>query len=259
MKIFALLLVSSIAVSAGNVWSSVRCSTSSLSTNNTAEICSSDYHPDFFYSNGPFVTGIGIGSGGADVSEFQLGDDTYGFGFSISQGWMVADCFTVPTGETWRVSEVTIFGYQTGSSTTPSINDIRLCIYDDAPTTGSIVYGNMMQNVLTSNSWTNCYRINTGDYTNTDRPIMANLCYISSFTLTAGDYWLCFQAGGILGSGPWVNPVTIHGQPSSGVAMRYNAGWETLTQGANGVTLPFLFETHYALSRTTWGEIKSLF
>jgi len=220
-----------------------------------------DYPNAILYDNGPFVTGVGQGSGGADISEMQAGDGTYGYGFQVLNGNIVADYFEVPTGETWEITKITIFGYQTGSGTNPSINDIRLAVYDDVPTTGSIIYGSMSTNVLTSAAWSNCYRVNIGAYTNTDRPIMACECELTGLSLTAGDYWLAFQAGGTGSSGPWANPVTVSGSPSSGIAMQYTTagGWVTLTQGAYGVTLPFLFEGPDALERTTWGEIKSIF
>jgi len=259
MKVISLLLALSVVAFAGNAQETVR-DCISVIDGGAGGIGGWDYPTAIIYDNGPFVTGPGMGSGGADVSEMQSGDGTYGYGFQVANGNMVADYFEVPTGETWDIAKVTIFGYQTGSGTNPTINDIRFCVYDDVPTTGSIVYGDMSTNVLTSNAWTNCYRINTGQYTNTDRPIMANECEISGLSLTAGDYWLCFQAGGTASSGPWANPVTVDGQPSTGIAMQYTtSGWATLVQGANGVTLPFLFDDGDALSRSTWGEIKSLF
>ena len=260
MKVVCLLLVLSVIAFADNTQENVRDCLSDINGGGAGGIGDWDYPTDLLYDNGPFVTGVGAGSGGADISEMQDGDGTYGYGFQVSSGNMVADYFEVPTGETWEINKVTIFGYQTGSGTTPTINDIRFCVYDDVPTTATIIYGDMTTNVLTSNAWTNCYRVNTGTYTNTDRPIMANECEVSGLTLTEGDYWLCFQAGGTGSSGPWANPVTQDGIPSSGIAMQYtSSGWASMTQGSYGVTMPFLFDGPTALSRSTWGEIKSLF
>ncbi len=221
-----------------------------------------DYPMDVLHDNGPFVTGEGLGSGGADVSEMNAGESTYGFGFQVANGNMIADVFEVPAGATWDIETITIFGYQTNSGTTPTINDIRLAVYDDVPTTGALIWGDMSSNVFTSSSWTDCYRVNTGDYTSTARPIMANVCEVSGLSLTEGSYWLVFQAGGTGSSGPWANPVTIAGVPSEGVAMQYtSSGWAQALMGGtgNGVTFPFILEGPTALNRTTWGEIKSLF
>ncbi len=78
------------------------------------------------YDNGPLVTNPG---GGADLSALQsgIGLGTYGFGTQISAGYSVADDFTI-NGASWNIEELQFFTYQTGSSTTSTINDARVRI-----------------------------------------------------------------------------------------------------------------------------------
>jgi len=260
MKFVLLVLAVSVAAFAGTAQDNVG-DWAGISGGGVGGFGDWDYPAAVLYDNGPFVTGVGMGSGGADISEMQTGDGTYGYGFQVVNGNIVADVFTVPAGETWNIDKITIFGYQTGSGTTPTINDIRLAVYDDVPTTGSIIYGSMSTNVLSSAAWTNCYRVNIGLYTNTDRPVMALQADLATWTLTEGSYWLCMQAGGTGASGPWANPVTVSGSPSEGVAMQYttSGGWVSLVQGTYGVSLPFILEGPTSLQRITWGQIKSTF
>lgn len=215
------------------------------------------YYPTaVLFDNGPFVTGSGMGSGGADISEMGSNEGTYGFGFQTSADNMIADQFEVPTGETWDIEAITIFGYQTGSGTTSTITGVYLTVWDDPPDTGTLVYGDQATNVMTSTDWTNCYRVNNGQATNTDRPIMASVCDFDDLILGAGEYWLVAQLNGSGSSGPWANPVTITGQPSTGDALQFtSSGWAPMAMGTSGegVGLPFIIEgLPTALARTAW-------
>lgn len=224
-----------------------------------------DYPQAVLYDNGPFVTGEGTGSGGADISEMGANESTYGAGFQVSAGNMIADQFNVPTGETWDITTVTLFGYQTGSGTTSTITGAYLTVWDDPPDTGTLVYGDQATNVMTSTDWTNCYRVNNGQSTNTDRPIMYAECGLTGLMLTEGEYWLVVQFDGSGSSGPWSNPVTITGQPSTGDALQYTTtgGWLPLAMGTSGegVGLPFILDGTggSALERSSWAGIKSSF
>ncbi len=79
------------------------------------------------YDNGPLTTHPGGGAGGANASAVQtaLLSSTYGFGHAISSGFRVADDFTVPAGG-WNISTITFYAYQTGSTTTSTINNVNL-------------------------------------------------------------------------------------------------------------------------------------
>lgn len=164
------------------------------------------------YDNGPLVTNPGAGAGGADASALQtaLGNSTYGFGHAISSGYRMADDFTV-TGSGWNITTITFYAYQTGSTTTSTINNVNLRIWNGVPGVGSIVFGDTATNRLASSSWSNIYRVLDTGLGDAARPIMADVVTVNTF-LGPGTYWVDWQTGGTLSSGPWAPPVTIAGQ-----------------------------------------------
>ncbi|MEZ4767464.1 MAG: proprotein convertase P-domain-containing protein [Caldilineales bacterium] len=201
------------------------------------------------YDNGPLVTNPGGGAGGADASALQTAvlNSTYGFGHAISTGFRVADDFTVPAGG-WNISTITFYAYQTGSTTTSTINNVNLQIWDGPPGVGSVVFGDTSTNRLAGSSWSNIYRVLDTGLLDTARPVMADAVTVNT-TLPAGTYWLDWQTGGTLGSGPWAPPVTLVGQTakpgSNGLQFSPTTGaWAALIDTGSGAVqdLPFVIE-----------------
>lgn len=202
------------------------------------------------HDNGPFVTHPGGGFGGADASALQtnLGLNVYGFGHALSSGFRVADDFTVPAPG-WQVSAITFFAYQTGSTTTSTINHINLRIWDGPPGApgSAVVFGDTATNRLAGTSFTNVYRPIITNLLESARPMMANVATVVT-TLAPGTYWLDWQTGGTLGSGPWVVPVTILGQtaPAGANARQFDtANWNALIDTGTAAApqdLPFIIE-----------------
>ncbi|MEI2690141.1 MAG: hypothetical protein V9H69_10720 [Anaerolineae bacterium] len=202
------------------------------------------------YDNGPQVTHPGGGAGGADASAVQtgLGNSTYGFGHAVSSGFRVADDFTVPAGG-WNVASITFFAYQTGSTTASTINAVNVRIWDGPPNAGgTVIWGDTTTNRLASSAWSNIYRVLDSALTNSQRPIMADVATVGTF-LPAGTYWVDWQTGGTLASGPWAHPVTILGQVAKPGAngLQYDptaAAWNPLvdTGAAAQQDLPFIIE-----------------
>jgi len=99
---------------------------------------------------------------------------------------------------------------------------------------------------MASTEWTGVYRV-TEDTTggNTARAIFATTCD-AGVLLPQGTYWLDWQADGDAAySGPWIMPVTINGQTTTGNAMQYtsNSGnWGPAQDGGTltGQDFPFL-------------------
>lgn len=220
---------------------------------------------DLLYDNGPFVTSIGTGVGGADESVADPLEENNGFGCQYEYFYMITDQFEVPAGETWDISSITLFIYQTEAPTTSTISAVYISIFDDFPEYGNLVYGDMFVDVLTSTSWTNCYRVQYSvQGISADRPIMANVLEFTDLTLTGGTYWLQWWAEGDVNyTGPWCNPITIPGQLNTGDSQQFTDMWNPILMGGTEETLgmPFLIEgvSTGSLDNSTWGCIKTSF
>ncbi len=183
------------------------------------------------YSNGPYFNV----AGSPDVSFLQdasLSMDTYGFGHALSTGYRVADDWVVTADV--EVDSFQFYSYQTGSSTTSTINFVSLAIWDGDPSNpaSTIVWGDQTTNVLTSSEWSGAYRQLESTPGATDRPIMISTVETPGLTLAPGTYWLDWQTGGTLGSGPWAPPITITGQATTGNAKQFNgASWADIIDG----------------------------
>jgi uncharacterized repeat protein (TIGR01451 family) len=204
------------------------------------------------YDNGPLVTNPGAGSGGADASALQtaVGNNTLGFGHAVTSGFRMADDFVVG-GSGWLINTVTFFAYQTGSTTTPTINAVNVRIWDGPPGApgSNVVFGDTTTNRLVSSTFTNIYRTTDTTLTANNRPIMANEVAINTF-LPAGTYWFDWQSGGTLASGPWAPSVTLVGQTTKPganglqfdpTAMTWNPALDTGTSAAQQ-DLPFVID-----------------
>ena len=196
------------------------------------------------YSNGPLVTHPGGGAGGADASMLQtsLSLSTYGFGHQISQGFWIADDFTVPSGG-WNIEGFGFYAYQTGSTLTPTFVNVHILIYDDSPLTNptaNIVFGDHMTNRLTGSQFSNIYRVLEGALLNTTRPIMLVDCKFD-LHLAPGTYWVAWQMDGSLGSGPWAPPITILGQTTTGNGIQYTTAWASAVDTGTGTGQGFPF------------------
>lgn len=217
------------------------------------------------WDNGPWWNSQGTGVGGVDESILQSWGTTYGFGFQLSYDYRIADDFEIPAGETWEIQTVIMAGYQTGSGTTPTINGMFLGVYDDNPTTGTLVAGDPFDNVFTMAEWSNIYRVNeAGTGVSTDRPIMACTAELSTpWTLGEGTYWITLQADGTGASGPWHPPVVIWDQMDTGNGLQSLDGgvtWAPVENGGYPQGLLFILEGEpVALVQDTWGSIKTIF
>ena len=201
---------------------------------------------DVLYDNGPFVTHPGGGAGGADASALQtaLGMGTYGYGHQLSAGNRVADDFTITDAGGWHIDTITFYAYQTGSGNTSSITAVNLQIWDGIPgdPSSTVVWGDPTTNVMVNTAWSNIYRVLDTGLTDTARPVMADTVLVDTH-LEPGTYWLDWQSDGSPSfSGPWVSPVTILGQTTTGNGRQYTTtGWADLVDvGPQG--LPFVIE-----------------
>lgn len=190
------------------------------------------------YNNGPIVTNAGQGPGGSDVSLLENPPLTLlGTGNNQAGAIYVADDFTI-SGNSWNITSMDFFGYQTNSTTTSTFTGVYVQIWNGQPGTAgaTVVWGDRTTNRMSSTSWTNIYRGST--LTNTARPVMKYVASTPGLTLTPGTYWVEFSATGTLTSGPWVPPITIAGTYITGNAIQEYLGVWSPVDGAGGTANP---------------------
>lgn len=205
------------------------------------------YPEAILWDNGPQVTHPGGGFGGADASALQTTDgmNTLGFGNQFDLHYRMTDDFEIANLGGWQIENITFFAYQTNASTSPStITGVYYQVWDGPPNSpSSIVWGDLTTNRLISSVWSNIYRVPDDEMLLTTRPIMANRVS-AGFTLPPGVYWLEWTTDGSLSSGPWVPPIAILGQTTTGNAMQFTTSWApALDSGTNTPQgMPFIIE-----------------
>ncbi|KAB2964838.1 MAG: hypothetical protein F9K16_03380 [Thermoanaerobaculia bacterium] len=177
------------------------------------------------HDNGPIVTHPGGGAGGLDASHLQsaIGLNVYGFGHSVSTGFRVADDFEVTAAQGWDVTTISFFAYQTGSPTTSTIDNVNLRIWDGLPGDpgSTVVFGDPTTNRLSTTQFMDVYRVLDTDPAGTSRPVM-EVSATAGVHLDPGTYWLDWQTGGTLASGPWAVPISIVGTATTGDGLQFN-------------------------------------
>jgi hypothetical protein len=141
------------------------------------------------------------------------------------------------------VTTITVYAYQTGSPTTSTMTSANLRIWNGVPGAvgSSVVWGDTTTNVLASSTWSGIYRGTQTVAAATNRPIMANVLNVNSF-LAPGTYWLDWQVGGSLASGPFAPPITINGQTVTGNALQFDgAVWNPVVDGNTTTAQGFPF------------------
>jgi hypothetical protein len=174
------------------------------------------------YDNGPLINSPGVGAGGADVSNMHDGIVLFGFGHAVSSGFKVAEDFIVPSPG-WAIDSMVFFAYQTGSSLTSTMNEVKIGIWDGSPALGSnIIYGDTAVNAMISSYWSGIYRTTETTLSDATRPIMRDVVETPGLALNAGTYFVSWQTGGTLTSGPWAPEITINGITSTGDGLQFN-------------------------------------
>lgn len=159
-----------------------------------------------------FVTDPGAMSDGADASWVKGSQSTWGPSANNANGYMLADDFTVTSSTT--LTEIEVYGYQTGSGTTSTLTGLYVMIYDGNPKEdGVCIWGDNTTNIMTSTSFTNCYRGSDNTPTAMTRPIMAATATGLDIALEPGTYYLAYGLTGSMSSGPWGTP---HAEPEVG-------------------------------------------
>lgn len=206
------------------------------------------------YVNGNLSTGPTASSGetapaGSNWSEVQVGNANAGYSASITNGFSIADDFTIPGG-TWGLTKFTCYAYSTGYAGAASpFTEMRVQIFNTDPSVpgATPIYGDLTTNALTSSTAANLYRIFNATAA-TNRIIWkleANL----SISLTAGQYWIEWQTGTALASNfsPASTVVGTVTQPGNNAMQHTLAGdtWAPILDGpaaADPQDMPFLLD-----------------
>ena len=177
------------------------------------------------FENGPVVTDVGGGPGGADFSFTEAPLTLYGWGVQFGVGNRLSDDFEVTDGP-WSVDSIIVWAYQTNSGNTSTITGFYVQIWDGSPDDpgSTVIWGDVVTEVMDNTYWSNCYR--GDDYGSSARPIMRVVTVPSSLTLNNGTYWIDYTIDGSGSSGPWGPPVTILGQTDTGDGLQLiSTGW----------------------------------
>jgi hypothetical protein len=208
--------------------------------------------PELIYDNGPLTTHPAGGCAGSDASRLQNSSllmSTLGFTASTATAFRIADDFTV-TAPGWTVNTITFFAYQTNSTTTTTFNDARVQIWDGPPNAGgTLIFGDTVTNRFQSSGFSNFYRDTETTVANCARPVMATTAAIGT-TLPPGTYWVDYQLGGTLASGPFVPPTTVLGNTSPCSpcnALQWNGtAWAALNDTGSATQQDVKFVIDYA-------------
>ena len=193
---------------------------------------SAKHAKEVLFDQAQFVTDEGAMPDNANASNLQQGQVTFGAYANWAMGngdfYLVADDFTLQGNST--INEVEVFGYQVGSGLESTFDGLYMQIWQGNPNgAGHPVWGDMATNLMTSTSFTNCYR--TQYLEGTTRPIMSIVASDLNIDLPAGHYWLVWgMTGDDQLNGPYAQPVAIAGQTNTGNAMqKASDGWLALT------------------------------
>ncbi|MCR5657763.1 MAG: choice-of-anchor J domain-containing protein [Bacteroidales bacterium] len=206
-----------------------------------------------------FVTDPDAMDDGSNASWIH-GSNTFGASVQYAYGYMLADDFTVYTATT--LNEIEVYGYQTGSTTESTFTGLYAMILNGNPMEGEVdtIWGDMTTNLMTSTSFTNCYRGSDNQTTTMTRPIMAITAAVS-VDLEPGTYWLVYSLDGTGSSGPWGVPYCDPTLGSIGDGLQYSSGsWAALDDdntGAYGCAMKLVFDDIESFDWTYVNDISA--
>jgi hypothetical protein len=178
-------------------------------------------------------------------------------------GYSIADDFVV-TGGTENIGSIDFFGYETSSGTTPSLTGVYVKIWNGNPSVAgsAVVWGDWTTNRMSAVVFDNIYRTNAVNG-GVARPIMKITANTSGLFLAPGTYWVEFAVTGSASyTGPWIPPITITGQNTTGDALQWTGGsWQPFTSGPVGELYnqgaPFIINS--TPPSVTWTPVTELF
>lgn len=182
------------------------------------------------YNNGPVVNSSG-------KSILVSPSTTFGLGAQTSAGNSVADDFTIAAGNSWNVSSLDFFSYQTGA-TSFTFQQATWAIRSGDANTGTIMASGVTN---LTNGGLQGYRVTSTTLTNTQRGIYKAQADVADFSLGAGHYWLSWSLTGTAASGPWQPPVS-DGRTGNAMQAATNGSFATWHDAGSTLTgeVPFV-------------------
>lgn len=170
---------------------------------------------------------------------------------SATASFFLADNFTIPAGQTWNITSIDVFAYQTGyNGTTSPFNTMRVNIYSSDPSVAGAVsvFGDDTTNRFVSGAQANIYRIFNSAVPTASAPTTTRRIWkvtgSTPVTLTAGTYWIKYQLQNVtVASAGFFPPVTISGTRglAGWNAKQYNAvdnTWISIIDDGNPASAP---------------------
>jgi hypothetical protein len=196
------------------------------------------------YDNGGMDPQPG-GCNGDMYSQIEAPSNVYGNNTLVG-AFHQADDFTVPSGQTWDISQLTWYLYQTNAPVTEPLVDVFVQIWNGNPMLGgSLIAGDMTTDRLTSSTFSGVYRVSA--ITECARAVKE--CKIDMTWLAplgAGTYWIEIGSNGnVAYSGPWANHVVPRDGNENSIF--YTVGTATwAVNAANGVGWDYPFKLEYS-------------
>ena len=204
------------------------------------------------YSSGNLSTGATTSTAvaapaGYTWSELQAPNTSYGASghIALPSDFRLSDDFAVPAGESWAISSIEVFAYQTASVAFP-IDKLNLRIWDGSPAAaGTIVFGDTTKNILnlTNSADSKMYRVAASAVGTTRRIWKVSGDIAKSFN--PGSYWVDYQVHATNNAAIFFPLVTIPGStgPANANALQASAGaWNPLSDAGSATVqaLPFI-------------------
>jgi len=216
------------------------------------------------YTNGSFTTGTTSKSGVAapagftwseaqnDAGVTTIANTSAGYTASKTTNYTLADNFVVPAGQSWTISSLSFFGYQSGyTGTTSPFTELYVRIWRGSPAVAgsTVVYGDLTTNRYAGAVSTSSYRIFNSLYPTPSAPGITRLIWKVRAALSpapvlpAGTYWVEWAS---VTSGTLAHfyiPVTVAGQrqTSGANALQFvptTSTWTPVIDGGNPDSAP---------------------
>ena len=169
-----------------------------------------------------YVTDPGAMNDGSDASWLKNYQSSFGPSVNKTTNSWVG--FPVVLERPTTLSEIEVYAYQTGSTTTSTFTALYVRIYNGNPIeNGTVIWGDADANIMTATAFTGCYRGSDGATTGMTRPIMSITASGLDIQLEPGTYWVTYALTGTESSGPWAVPHAVPGIGNTGNGVQFSS------------------------------------